>query len=169
MGACIQKGDKCRVPAPMTVRPRATPHLICRCVTVRSLYVRIFLREIFARCDYRNSLLRCNWDNRMIDGKILSKLGGSGWMCWCGIHVYTDGRDAAAYRGSCHWRCQMCRDTHQERSWLQCWTTGLYTAVLNPRLGLTMDVLSPLTSVLCHSDWLFHSSRRRPWALHEER
>ena len=27
--------------APMTVRPRATPHLICRCVTVRSLYVRI--------------------------------------------------------------------------------------------------------------------------------
>ena len=32
---------KCRVPAPTTIGPRATPHLICKCVTVRSLYVRI--------------------------------------------------------------------------------------------------------------------------------
>ena len=34
-------GGKCRVPAPMTLGPTATPHLICRCVTSRSLYVRI--------------------------------------------------------------------------------------------------------------------------------
>jgi len=40
-GACIREGGKCRVPAPMTVGPTATPHLICKCVTVRSLYVRI--------------------------------------------------------------------------------------------------------------------------------
>jgi len=39
-GACIRKGGKCRVPGPMTVGPTATPHLICKCVTVRSLYVR---------------------------------------------------------------------------------------------------------------------------------
>ena len=29
-------------------------------------------------------------------------------------------------------------------------------AVLDPRAGHTMDVLSPFISVLCHSDWLFH-------------
>jgi len=29
-------------------------------------------------------------------------------------------------------------------------------AVLDPRVGHTMDVLSPFISVLCHSDWLFH-------------
>jgi len=29
-------------------------------------------------------------------------------------------------------------------------------AVLNPRVGHTMDVLSPFIPVLCHSDWLFH-------------
>jgi len=29
-------------------------------------------------------------------------------------------------------------------------------AVLDPRVGHTTDVLSPLISVLCHSDWLFH-------------
>ena len=29
-------------------------------------------------------------------------------------------------------------------------------AVLDPRVGHTMDVLSPFMSVLCHSDWLFH-------------
>jgi len=29
-------------------------------------------------------------------------------------------------------------------------------AVLNPRVGHTMDVLSPFISILCHSDWLFH-------------
>jgi len=40
-GACFREGGKCRVPAPTTIGPRATPHLICRCVTVRSLYVRI--------------------------------------------------------------------------------------------------------------------------------
>ena len=28
-------------------------------------------------------------------------------------------------------------------------------AVLDPRVGHTMDVLSPFISVLCHSDWLF--------------
>jgi len=29
-------------------------------------------------------------------------------------------------------------------------------AVLDPRVGHTMDVLSPFIPVLCHSDWLFH-------------
>ena len=29
-------------------------------------------------------------------------------------------------------------------------------AILDPRVGHTMDVLSPFISVLCHSDWLFH-------------
>jgi len=29
-------------------------------------------------------------------------------------------------------------------------------ALLDPRIGHAMDVLSPLISVLCHSDWLFH-------------
>ena len=29
-------------------------------------------------------------------------------------------------------------------------------AVLDPRVGHTMDVLSPFIHVLCHSDWLFH-------------
>ena len=28
--------------------------------------------------------------------------------------------------------------------------------ILDPRVGHTMDVLSPFISVLCHSDWLFH-------------
>ena len=30
-------------------------------------------------------------------------------------------------------------------------------AVLDPRVGHTMDVLSPFISILCHSDWLFHT------------
>jgi len=30
------------------------------------------------------------------------------------------------------------------------------SAVLDPRVGHIMDVLSPSISVLCHSDWLFH-------------
>jgi len=29
-------------------------------------------------------------------------------------------------------------------------------AVLDPRVGHTMDALSPFISVLCHFDWLFH-------------
>ena len=29
-------------------------------------------------------------------------------------------------------------------------------ALLDPRVGHTMDVLSPFIRVLCHSDWLFH-------------
>jgi len=29
-------------------------------------------------------------------------------------------------------------------------------AVLDPRVGHTMDLLSPFIPVLCHSDWLFH-------------
>ena len=31
-----------------------------------------------------------------------------------------------------------------------------YLAVLDPRVGHTMDVLYPFIYVLCHSDWLFH-------------
>jgi len=30
-------------------------------------------------------------------------------------------------------------------------------AILHPRVGHTMNVLSPFISVLCHSDWLFHN------------
>jgi len=30
------------------------------------------------------------------------------------------------------------------------------SAILDPRVGHTMDVLSPFISVLCHSDWLFY-------------
>jgi len=42
------------------------------------------------------------------------------------------------------------------------WESDIYTfaycscAVRDPRVGHTMDVLSPFTSVLCHSDWLYH-------------
>ena len=32
----------------------------------------------------------------------------------------------------------------------------LFLAVLDPRVGHTMDVLSPFIPILCHSDWLFH-------------
>ena len=32
----------------------------------------------------------------------------------------------------------------------------LFLAVLDPRVGHTMDVLSPFIPVLCHSDRLFH-------------
>ena len=31
-----------------------------------------------------------------------------------------------------------------------------FLAVVDPRVGHTMVVLSPFISVLCHSDWLFH-------------
>jgi len=42
-------------------------------------------------------------------------------------------------------------------------------AVLDPRVGHNMDVLSPFISVLCHSDWLFHAWTvalffSRPWS-----
>ena len=33
---------------------------------------------------------------------------------------------------------------------------SVLTAVLYPRVGHTMDVLSPFIPVLCHSEWLFH-------------
>jgi len=46
--ACIREWGKCRVSAPTTIGPRATPHLICRCVTVRSLYVRISMCIFFS-------------------------------------------------------------------------------------------------------------------------
>jgi len=40
---------------------------------------------------------------------------------------------------------------------------GKYSlAVLDPRVGHTMDVLSPFISILCHSDWLFHRESC-PW------
>jgi len=35
-------------------------------------------------------------------------------------------------------------------------------AFLDPRVGHTMDVLSPFISLLCHSDWLFHRESC-PW------
>ena len=36
------------------------------------------------------------------------------------------------------------------------WVLFCSLAVLDPRVGHTMDVLSPFIPVLCHSDWLFH-------------
>jgi len=38
------------------------------------------------------------------------------------------------------------------------WLINLFcsSAVLDPRVGHTMDVLSPFIPVLCHSDWLLH-------------
>ena len=62
-------------------------------------------------------------------------------------------------------------------SWVSCWLLWskwwIYTpclkkcatvflplfcslAFLDPRVGHTVDVLSPFISILCHSDWLFH-------------
>jgi len=38
----------------------------------------------------------------------------------------------------------------------QCSVLFCSLAVLDPRVGHTMDVLSPFISVLFHSDWLFH-------------
>jgi len=35
-------------------------------------------------------------------------------------------------------------------------------AFLDPKVGHTMDVLSPFISILCHSDWLFHREAC-PW------
>ena len=34
--------------------------------------------------------------------------------------------------------------------------SSVLLAVLDPRVGHTMDVLSPFIPVICHSDWLFH-------------
>ena len=33
---------------------------------------------------------------------------------------------------------------------------SVFLAVLDPRVGHTVDALSPFISVLCHSDWLLH-------------
>jgi len=41
---------------------------------------------------------------------------------------------------------------------------SVFLAVLDPRVGHTMDVLSPFISVLCHSGWLYHGeSRSMSW------
>ena len=45
--------------------------------------------------------------------------------------------------------CILCRHC-------QCVNLFCSLAVLDPRVGHTMDVLSPFIPVLCHSDWLFH-------------
>jgi len=45
------------------------------------------------------------------------------------------------------------------------WQLFCSLAVLNPRVGHTTDVLSPLISVLCHSDWLFHGESCPRWDL----
>jgi len=39
-------------------------------------------------------------------------------------------------------------------------------AILDPRVGHTMDRLSPFISVLCHSDWLFHKESCPSRAVH---
>ena len=50
-----------------------------------------------------------------------------------------------------HQRTIICRSRFIIKSVLIC-----SLAVLDPRVGHTMDVLSPFIPVLCHSDWLFH-------------
>jgi len=37
-----------------------------------------------------------------------------------------------------------------------CYSLAVKLAVFDPRVGQTMDVLSPFISVLCHFDWLFY-------------
>ena len=59
-----------------------------------------------------------------------------------------------AWSGSSDPFCEFCTAIHS-------FVTGepvqfCSLAVLNPRVGHTMDVLSPFIPVLCHSDWLFH-------------
>ena len=40
--------------------------------------------------------------------------------------------------------------------WPIWWVRFCSLAVLDPRVGYTMNILSPLISVLCRSEWLFH-------------
>jgi len=43
----------------------------------------------------------------------------------------------------------------------------LFLAILDPRVGRTIDILSPFMSVLCHSDWLFHSIFQWLWLVNQ--
>ena len=40
--------------------------------------------------------------------------------------------------------------------WLFCSVLFCSLAILDPRVGHTMELLSPFIPVLCHADWLFH-------------
>jgi len=53
--------------------------------------------------------------------------------------------------------CRVAGDQHPTFNAPSC-TSVLFCslAVLDPRVGHTMDVLSPFIPVLCHSDWLFY-------------
>ena len=45
-----------------------------------------------------------------------------------------------------------------QRSWLTCMSVQFSpSAILDPRVGHTMDVLFPLISVVCHSNWSLHA------------
>ena len=48
----------------------------------------------------------------------------------------------------------------KQRYWVEASANRMFCscslAVLDPRVGHTMDVLSPFIPVRCHSDWLFH-------------
>ena len=47
-------------------------------------------------------------------------------------------------------------DSHQHQMYAPDAVLFCSLAVLDPRVGHSMDILSPFISVLCHSDWLFH-------------
>jgi len=69
--------------------------------------------------------------------------------------------DAGRPRGTWRSRFPLNHSCWSRRSGLNAcphWRSHLFCslAVLDPRVGHTMDVLSPFIPVLCHSDWLFH-------------
>jgi len=67
-------------------------------------------------------------------------------MTVCAVAVQGTGADVLPRSCGCHHRLW-----HYTGGDLFC-----SLAVLNPRVGHTMDVLSSFISDLCHSDWLFH-------------
>ena len=50
----------------------------------------------------------------------------------------------------------LCTDTRTPYQSWYCAILFCCLAVLDLRVGHTMDILSPFIAVLCHSDWLFH-------------
>ena len=73
-----------------------------------------------------------------------------GWRATAGLDICPLTADVAAFgegRGSLH-----CFIANTKTNNVLC----CCSAVLDPTVGHTMDVLSPFISVLCHSDWLFH-------------
>jgi len=53
----------------------------------------------------------------------------------------------------------LCESDH----WRPSYVLFCSLAVLNPRVGHTMDVLSPFISIICHSDWLPQTVLSTTW------